>query len=348
MMSTEAHPCDTAVDRLKALTDGEVRTLSRTAELAAGTHVWSQDEADAVLLALAAQRPLLVRGEPGTGKTQLARAVADLLGWALHGVVIHPRFEPQSLLCEFDALRRLADAQAARAGVDLKPDEAYWKPGPFWLAHDWRGAQAMLRRGVHAHEAAPAEADPPVGHVVLIDEIDKADSDLPNSLLEVLGQRGFRVPGLAGQWIGGPDAPAPLVIITTNEERELPAAFLRRCVVLELAAPDGVAYADWLIARGRAHHGADTPRPLAESVLARLAERLADDRQRLSDAGLYAPGLAEYLDLLAALHRLAPGDEDRQADLADRLCQYALQKNRGVDARAAHASAAGAAANAPQ
>ncbi|MCE1185523.1 MAG: MoxR family ATPase [Rhodocyclales bacterium] len=267
-------------------------------------HQWSQAEIDALRLAYAAGRPLLVRGEPGTGKTQLARAAAQALGWMLHAETIHPRFEPHELRYRFDAVRRLADAQAQKT-LD---DTCYWQPGVLWRAYGWEKAEAYLPEAEKNQH--------PTGHVVLIDEIDKADSDLPNSLLEVLGQRRFSIPALGleiGGGASGKDRPQPLVIITTNEERELPAAFLRRCVVLSLA-PDA-DYREWLIQRGQAHFGALPGVPgreqplLAPELLAEAARQLVADRDAVGSLGLSRPGLAEYLDLLYALHTLIPPNE---------------------------------------
>lgn len=289
-------------------------------------HQWSQNEIDALHLALASERPLLVRGEPGTGKTQLALAAARALGWHLHAVTVNPRSEAQELFCRFDAVQRLADAQAAAiAGGGLKEERAYWLPGPFWRAFDWRGA---CRYGPPA--AAKADAGPvPDGHVILIDEIDKADSDLPNSLLEVLGSREFANP-VTGQPIR-PSKGLPLVVITTNEERELPAAFLRRCVVLTLE-PDR-AYDAFLVRRGQAHFGPASRRnhPLADEILQEAARQLADDRHNAKTAGVPPPGLAEYIDLLTALWRLAPGDADEQKNWLGKLARYAFLKNGVVD-----------------
>ena len=280
--------------------------------LPAGRHRWSQSEIDALTLAHAARRPLLVRGEPGTGKTQLARAAAHHLGWRLHAVVIHPRFEPQDLIVRFDAVARLADAQAGQGG--LKPDTAYYQPGPLWQAIDWPSAKAYQSC---ANEKAAA------GHVLLIDEIDKADSDLPNSLLEVLGQHTLRVPGL-GLGLSAQPGHWPLVLITTNEERELPPAFLRRCIVLNVA-PEG-DYAAWLVQRGQAHFGPGGVARVERRVMEHAADQLVLDRKHIGGAGLPPPGPAEYLDLLGALNTLAPGDTPQQLKLLDELSRYAYIK----------------------
>ena len=313
------------------LQPGAVQELSESAGQSRAWHQWSAAEIDALTLAYAARRPLLVRGEPGTGKTQLARAAADALGWRLHAETIHPRFEPPELLARFDAVRRLADAQAAaHAGAaaeeKLKDLKRYWRPGVLWKAYGWESAQDFLADGERGVDPAA-----PAGHVVLIDEIDKADSDLPNSLLEVLAQRSFRVEPLA-QPIGGPNAQPPLIVITTNEERELPAAFLRRCIVLTQQPDPGMSYRDWLVRRGAAHFAelptAIPPRTelIAAVILEQAAEQLVSDRQQVSNLNLPPPGLAEYLDLLYALHELFPGQTGAQQQWLGRLSAYGYLK----------------------
>ena len=291
-----------ALSRLSSLRDGMIRPLEATLACQKSWHQWSQPEIDALTLAYAAGRPLLVRGEPGTGKTQLARAAAEFLGWRLHAETIHPRFEPHELRYRFDAVRRLADAQAGKPELD---ERRYWSPGILWRAFGWHAALPFLP------EAERREV--PEGHVVLIDEIDKADSDLPNSLLEVLAQRSFHVEPVP-EPIGGPDVQAPLIVITTNEERDLPAAFLRRCIVLSLAAEGN--YVDWLVSRGQAHFGAlpgiagRADALLDDEVLQAAAEQLDTDRRAIESLNLSKPGLAEYLDLLYALKTLFEGTSD--------------------------------------
>ncbi len=95
------------VQQLQQLRPGQVQRIPATEHLDATVHQWSQAEIDALTLAVSARRPLLVRGEPGTGKTQLARAAAHQLGWALHATTIHPRFEASDLIYRFDASQAL-------------------------------------------------------------------------------------------------------------------------------------------------------------------------------------------------------------------------------------------------
>lgn len=146
----------------------------------------------------------------------------------------------------------------------------------------------------------PGGAKPPVpaGHVVLIDEIDKAPSDVPNGLLEVLGARSFDIPGIplriqaqGNQW--------PLVVITTNEERELPAAFMHRCMVLTHDAEPEGGYLQFLVDHGLAHFGPGREggdAVMDETILHTAAAQLNADRLRARTEQLVPPGLAEYLD----------------------------------------------------
>jgi len=277
-------------------------------------HRWSVRELDALALAYAARRPLLVRGEPGSGKSQLARAAAVLMRAAAPRVqVIHPRFEPRDLLYRYDTIRRLADANAPGANVD---DKNYVQPGVLWLA--WADA---------------AQSRP---SVVLVDEIDKGDADVPNSLLEVLGQRSFRVDEVPGM-----DTPAlppgamPLVVITTNEERELPAAFVRRCVVLNLNPPvPEPELRKWLQERVEAHFS--TMQPLAPEVVQLALTQVLVDRREAERLGYPKVGLAEALDLLTALAEITRDVPDVQRKAAQeawlgRISAYALVKHAGTD-----------------
>lgn len=291
-------------------------------------HVFDAQSVDAVEMAWAAERPLLLRGEPGTGKSQLARAVAQVGGRAFISEVVNARTEPQDLMWRFDAVSRLGEAQAlGRTGEarDALDPRHFLSPGPLWWALDWTSADAQQAVARHPAAAphAPPGWQPAHGCVLLIDEIDKADTDLPNSLLECLGNRRFAVPWVQ-QVVGtGVDTPPPLVILTTNEERELPAAFLRRCLVLEYVLPEPLA--PWLVERGRVHFGGSCDK----AVLDKAAQLLVRDRAEARRAGVTPPGQAEYLDLLRAVVTLR-ADTDARLALLDTLARYAYRKQRST------------------
>ena len=305
-------------------------------------HVFEQDDIDAIEAALDAQRPLLVRGEPGVGKSQLALAAAVVLKRGYCQFVVDGMTEARDLRWREDAVARLADAQLIgsypagdQQGQDLrkKLDRSnYVQPGPLWWAFDWVGAETQPGSSSSQKPSRPhGDCDPENGMVVLLDEIDKADPDVPNGLLEALGSREFRtpensIPVTASNW--------PLVVITTNEERVLPDAFLRRCVVHNITLPDhdedkevgGKTVAGLktrLVARGEAHFpGA------SQQVLQKAAELTARDRKTAKDNQWSPlPGQAEYLDLLRAVVGRDDGDDDAMLARLERLSGFFLKKH---------------------
>lgn len=299
-------------------------------------HVFDQDSADAIQMAWAAERPLLVRGEPGTGKSQLARAAAKVMERAFVSAVVNARTEAQDLLWKFDAVARLGEAQALaarredanRGGHESLDARLFLSPGPLWWAFHWASAKDVYDKS-HFKEALPFTPDGwsvDKGCVVLIDEIDKADSDVPNSLLETFGNRNFSVPWLPeGVVRKGKEMPQPLIIITTNEDRELPAAFLRRCLVLNQHLGEGKELIKLLTIRGRIHFPAEE---CSDRVLRAAAQQLVEDRESVTHAGGKPPGQAEYLDLLLALTRLCPKDAAGQLKLLKKLSGFAYRKFR--------------------
>jgi len=274
-----------------------------------------------------------VRGEPGTGKSQLARAAAVATGRLFLSVVVNARTECQDLQWQFDAVARLGEAQVLSGAHDterlarLHP-KRFLSPGPLWWALDWESALERWQDCHNPPESIPEQPEgwtPEKGSVVLIDEIDKADSDLPNSLLETLGNGDFAVPYLGQSVRRSSNIPAPLVVITTNEERELPAAFLRRCLVLPLNLPEDLT--GFLCRRGEVHFGG----LCTEAVREKAAKMLIDDRRIAQDQGWPAPGQAEYLDLLRAVCKLTeqepePTKEAKQLKWLDDLGRFVLKK----------------------
>lgn len=302
----------------------------------ASVHRFDLKTAAALRAAEAAGRPLLIRGRPGVGKSQTARAAAAAAKRTFLSMVIDGRTEPHDLMWRFDAVRRLAHAQQ-RQGPDLPPERDYLRPQVLWWAFDWKSASDQARRIGMAPPVVPtkglmAGAD---RAVLLIDEIDKADPELPNALLEVLANQGFSDPH-GGEPVTCRPANYPLVILTTNEERELPAAFLRRCLVLTLRLPIqrdelisylvelGMQHQRFMISRGLRVGGS------SNRVMRQAANDLADRRDEVGDdSGLYAPGTAEYLDMLGALATLWPDDEAEQLNQLKMLGEFALHKDQG-------------------
>jgi len=173
-------------------------------------YIATDDLRIAVNAAVTLERPLLVKGEPGTGKTQLAYEIAEAFGAPLITWHVKSTTKAQQGLYEYDAVTRLRDSQLGEARV--KDAANYIKPGKLWEAF-----------------AAPQRP------VLLIDEIDKADIEFPNDLLLELDRMEFFVYE-TGETICA--AVRPIVMITSNNEKELPDAFLRRCFFHYIKFPD--------------------------------------------------------------------------------------------------------------
>ena len=174
------------------------------------SYIASDDLAVAVNAAVALQRPLLVKGEPGTGKTELARQVAASLGLPMIEWNVKSTTKAHQGLYEYDAVARLRDGQLGDPRVHEISN--YIRKGKLW-------------------EAFPSPQLP----VLLIDEIDKADIEFPNDLLQELDRMEFHVYE-TGEMIRAKQR--PVVIITSNNEKELPDAFLRRCFFHYIRFPD--------------------------------------------------------------------------------------------------------------
>ncbi|WP_310540736.1 MoxR family ATPase, partial [Phenylobacterium sp.] len=173
-------------------------------------YVATEDLKVAVNAAIALERPLLIKGEPGTGKTVLAFEIAKALGAEMITWHIKSTTKAHQGLYEYDAVTRLRDSQLGDERV--KDVKNYIKKGKLW-------------------EAFTADKRP----VLLIDEIDKADIEFPNDLLLELDRMAFHVYETKETITA---AERPIVVITSNNEKELPDAFLRRCFFHYIKFPD--------------------------------------------------------------------------------------------------------------
>ena len=219
---------------------------------------------DAVNCALALERPLLVKGEPGTGKTLLARHVAEGLGLPLDSWHIKSTSKAVDGLYVYDTVQRLNDARFGDGNVrDIR---SYIRHGPLGRVFSAKNRQ-----------------------VLLIDEIDKADLEFPNDILREIDEMRFSVLETGDEIVA---AERPMVIITSNNEKELPDAFLRRCVFHFIDFPD-VAQMREIIA---VHHPR-VEKTLLEQVL--LKFYWLRDQKELRKR----PSTSELIDWITALVR---------------------------------------------
>ena len=227
-------------------------------------YLTSPELESAVNCALALERPLLVRGEPGTGKTQLAEALARALGLSLIHWPVKSTTKAQDGLYVYDTVQRLYDSRFGDG--DVRDIRRYIKLGPLGEAF-----AARDRR------------------VVLIDEVDKADLEFPNDLLHELDRMRFRVAETGDEVVA---RERPVVIITSNAEKELPDAFLRRCVFHFIEFPDK----ELMTRIVRVHHPDLDDGLLEQTLRAFYAVRDLDGLRK-------RPSTSELIDWIAVLRR---------------------------------------------
>lgn len=254
------------------------------------TYVATDDLTMAVNAAITLERPLLVKGEPGTGKTELARQVSAALGMHMIEWHVKSTTKAQQGLYEYDAVSRLRDSQLGDEKVHDVGN--YIRKGKLWQAF---------------------EAEERV--VLLIDEVDKADIEFPNDLLQELDRMEFHVYE-TGETVKA--IQRPIVIITSNNEKELPDAFLRRCFFHYINFPDQ----DTLRKIVEVHH------PGIKDAL--LTTALTQFYEVRDTAGLKKkPSTSEVLDWLKLLlaEDLSPEDLKRDGVNALPKLHGALLKN---------------------
>lgn len=274
-------------------------------------------------IAILTGRPLLLLGEPGSGKSSFAPFIAANLDWKYFEFNVTGRTEARELLWRFDALSRLRDAQT---GVKKLKPEHYVIPEVLWWAFNFEDALEFVRKnsrlslsgvdGVVPFADINLKRRAP-GAVVLIDEIDKADPNVPNDLLEVIGKNTFTVSDI-GRIVQRQPSPlktepvAPddygdlLIIITTNEERDLPPAFMRRCIMYKLSEPeDRKALTDKWFDIARLHlEKAIGLHPQGEEMVRKLADKCWKLRDESDNKVRRTPSVAEFLDALKTCLRL--------------------------------------------
>jgi len=230
------------------------------------SYIASEELKHAVNVAVALARPLLVRGEPGTGKTLLAENLAESLGLPLIRWHVKSTTKARDGLYVYDTVARLHDSRFGGDGTDVRDIAKYIKLGPL--------GEAL---------AAPSRV------VLLIDEIDKADLEFPNDLLHELDAMKFRIDE-TGREVAAKER--PVVIITSNNEKELPDAFLRRCVFHYIQFPNRELMAEIV----RVHHPDITDRVLDNALEVFFGLRATPKLRK-------KPSTSELVDWILALKK---------------------------------------------
>jgi MoxR-like ATPase len=296
----ETHPVDTSVSFDRSQLDTPSKWIEKAGvdpvpvadpaghEVTRVPYLVPHELQTAVNLAISLGRPLLLQGDPGVGKTRLASAVAYALGLPLEQAYIKSTSRGRDLLYTYDAVRRLHDAQLGwRGSTGIRGQrrpanevDRYIRLGPL--------GRAIVRAGYFRRS------------VVLIDEIDKADLDFPNDLLRELDELAFDIDETGRRHEVPADRPdlRPIIVVTNNEEKALPGAFLRRCIFHYVEFPESPEQLNQILAL----HGSGQPELRKRAVDLLLGLRGLDLVRR--------PGVSELLDWVRFLEAVqAPLDE---------------------------------------
>jgi MoxR-like ATPase len=306
---------------------------SFTAE-AATDYVTTPEVAEIVNLAIHLSRPLLVEGEAGCGKTRLAHAIAAGLGLgAVVAATVKSTSQAKDLLYRFDALRRLQDAQ--------DPNN---KKGRYVYPY------------IHLQPLGKAIASGKPC-LVLIDEIDKADIDFPNDLLDVLDRYEFEIDDLPdeesalcaaddakgfGRVVKAkPGGVKPILVITSNREKPLPEPFLRRCLYIQLTFPTDPALLAKIVQSNLSRSGEQ----IQDSLIRHAVDEFLAVRKRSEECGLQKPpSTSELVDWVRALHwqqRDETNVSARELRPADHAILVKLQRDLEAWKRSSDSESAG-------
>jgi MoxR-like ATPase len=288
----DAEPADKPAD---------IPSLVRDRELEAVAYIADERLVDAVNVALILSQPLLLTGEPGTGKTLLAYSVGRELGLDVLKFETKSTSAARDLFYTYDTLRRFHDAQLTQR-----------REGSEYITYNALGI-AILRTH-DADEVAPSLPST-FAHggrrrsIVIIDEIDKAPRDFPNDLLNEIDGMYFKVPelGMVSEGIKAKEDMRPIIFITSNSERSLPDAFLRRCIFYDIPFPKPDRLVEIVLSHMRTS-GKQQPSWLQDALdfFSKLREPNRGMEKR--------PATAELLDWIRYLRRAGIGDGERLRD----------------------------------
>ncbi|MEM7602498.1 MAG: MoxR family ATPase, partial [Verrucomicrobiota bacterium] len=267
-------------------------------------YIADQNIEDAVRIALQLNRPLLVTGDPGTGKTDLAQSVAyQLRLLPLIRFVTKSASEAKDLFYTYDALGHFRETQrSAQTGDAVNVFDHLQAQG--LGAAILRGIDANAHPEIRDFLGDDLAVEKPVQSVVLIDEIDKASTDFANDILVELERKQFTVPELGGKTYRlSRDYPfSPIVVITSNSTKHLPDAFLRRCIFLHLDPPDS-ARMELIL---KSHHQSEED-PFLKAVL-EVFEWIQFNSENIRKK----PSTAELIDWVSALRSFIPAGHSLQ------------------------------------
>jgi MoxR-like ATPase len=280
--------------------DGTVRHVA-TQDTTEAAQRWTQERPEdyladeplrtAVDIAIGLGQPLLVTGDPGSGKTQLAFSIAHALGLG-RPLVFRTKTTSRAsdLFYRYDALRHFHAVQIRREEPSIEQFVTFEALGlAIVRSMDPVETDAVVPEHLRSREGLRS--------VVLIDEIDKAPRDLPNDVLVEFVEYSFEVPEAGWRFRAHPER-RPIVVLTSNSEKDLPEAFLRRCVFYHLEVPRGERLRE--IVRRRLGIGDDTPAEERD-----LVENAVTHFERVRELPLRrAPSTGELLDWVRALRRL--------------------------------------------
>ena len=251
------------------------------------TYLCDPKLAEAFQIARLLEKPLLLEGEPGTGKTKLAQEFAAQLGHPIFEVPVTSESKVSQLVSRFDEVQRLMDAQAAIANAQMKQagiDQ-----------HINTGSRRVDQLEDYVHLGPLAQAFSTPGSILLLDEIDKAPRELPNNLLFLLSERRIVVPETQ-QVIACEPGQMPTIVITSNHEQDLPAPFIRRCIYMYIEFPSPERMREIV----RMHH------PGADQTMVQAALEIFYQLRELDLTR--KPATGEILDWIAYLIRTGVTD----------------------------------------